>query len=162
MRGCHGDHRDERNCRDTRGLGRCAGESLVEAFRAHLVRDARRAVLARQRMGARLRVAFVRQELALRQVFEERLEMVLGPRVRRELAAQLGAAVLPPREKAQGPLAKRGLLLHTSAITGASTSGLLTPSFSRIFASISAASSGFSLRKARALSLPWPMRPFLY
>src|SRR6267154_3774643 len=124
--------------------------------------DARRAVLARQRMGARLRVAFVRQEPAPRQVFEQRLEIVLGSRMRGELAAKLGPAVLAPREQPQGPLAKRGLLLHTSAITGASTSGLLTPSFSRIFASISAASSGFSLRKSRALSLPWPMRSFLY
>src|SRR5882672_8186977 len=139
-------------------LAVCSASPLSRPF----ARNARRAVLARQRMGARFRVTLVGEEFPPQQLFQQRLEIILRTSVRRELAAQLCAAVLPPREQAQGPLAKRGLLLHTSAITGASTSGLLTPSFSRIFASISAASSGFSLRKSRALSLPWPMRSFLY
>src|SRR6266699_5059655 len=144
------------------GAGCLLGEFLVEALRAQFVRDARRPVLARQRVSARFRVTLLRQELPPQEVFQQRLEIVFWPDVRRELAHQLGAAVLPPREQPQGPLAQRRLLFHTSAVTGANASGFLTPSFSRIFASISAASSGFSLRKSRALSLPCPMRSFLY
>src|SRR5882762_6461566 len=113
-------------------------------------------------MGARFRVALVGQEPASREVFQQRFEILLGTGVRPELPSELGAAVLPPREQPQGPLAQRRLLFHTSAVTGTNASGFLTPSFSRILASISAASSGFSFRKSRALSLPWPMRSFLY
>jgi len=61
-------------------------------------------------VSARFRVALVGQEFPPQQVFEQRLEIVLGPDVRRELAAKLGAAVLPPREQLQGPLAQRRLL----------------------------------------------------
>src|SRR5205823_5475030 len=146
-----------------RGPGCLLGKLLIEALRAQLVRDARRSILARKSVGARFRVALVGQEPALRQVFEQGFEVLLRTRVRPELPRQLGSAVLAPREKPQGPLAqRRPLFFHTSAVTGANASGVLMPSFSRIFASISAASSGFSFRKSRALSLPWPMRSFLY
>src|SRR6266446_519429 len=147
---------------DARGFRRLVGQVLVEAPRTQLVRDARRAELARKSVNARFRVALVGEEFPSRQVVEQRLEIVLVPNVPRELVRQLGAAVLPPRKQPQGPLAQRRLLFHTSAVTGVDASGFLTPSFSRIFASISAASSGFSLRNSRALSLPWPMRSFLY
>src|SRR5204863_256704 len=146
-----------------RGPGCLLGKLLIEALRAQLVGDARRSILARKSVGARFRVALVAQEPASRQVFEQGFEVLLRTRVRPELPRQLGAAVLAPREKSQGPLAqRRPLFFHTSAVTGANASGVLMPSFSRIFASISAASSGFSFRKSRALSLPWPMRSFLY
>src|SRR2546425_256807 len=115
---------------------------------------------------ARFGVALVGEQLVPRQVLEQCFEIVVGPGVLPELPRELGAAVLTPREQPQGPLAQAGLAPHrpfyTSAVTGADASGFLTPSFSRIFASISPASSGFSFRKSRALSLPWPMRSFLY
>src|SRR5207249_990040 len=130
--------------------------------RAQLVRDTRRTVLSRQRMRARLRVALVGQELASRKIFQQLFEILPRMGVRAEFPGKLRAAVLAPREQPQGALAQRRLLFHTSAVTGANASGLLMPSFSRIFASISAASSRFSFRKSRALSLPWPMRSFLY
>src|SRR5215467_3853365 len=114
-------------------------------------------------MRSRLGIAFVGKLLSLREILEQRVEVVFEQDVRPELARQLGAAVLAPREEPQGPLAQRGFLFQTSAVTGGvSASGTFTPSFSRIFASISAASSGFSFRNSRALSLPWPMRSFLY
>jgi len=46
----------------------------------------------------------------------------------------------------------------SSAGWAAAGFGLATPAFSRILPSISRASAGFSLRKSRELSLPWPRR----
>ena len=56
-----------------------------------------------------------------------------------------------------GPAGARG---QASAATAVGA-GAAIPAFSRIFASISAASSGCSFRYSRELSLPWPMRSFL-
>src|SRR5882672_10513398 len=104
-------------------------------------------------MRARLRVTLVRQQLAPLQVVEQGFEIVLGSGVSRELAGELFAAVLAPREEPQGPLAQGRLFFQTSAVTGGvNASGTFTPSFPRISASISAASSGFSFRNSRALS----------
>ena len=110
------------------------------------MRDARRAKLPGKGVSARFRVALVGQKLAPRQILEQRFEIVLAPGVSLKLAGEFCAAMLTPREQPQGALAQRRLLFHTSAVTGANACGPLTPSFSRIFASISSARSGFSLR----------------
>src|SRR5256884_8130629 len=123
-----------------RGPGCLLGKLLIEALRAQLVRDARRSILARKSVGARFRVALVGQEPASRQVFEQGFEVLLRTRVRPELPRQLGAAVLAPREKSQGPLAqRRPLFFHTSAVTGAHAPRAFNPNFSPVFASISSA-----------------------
>src|SRR5262249_62269886 len=85
-------------------------DALFDAFRAQLLRDARRAEFPRQRMRARLRVALVRELLALREIVEQRLEVIFRQDVRPQLARQLGAGVLAPREEPQGPLAQRGIV----------------------------------------------------
>src|SRR6266568_6364937 len=112
-------------------------------------------------MRARLRIALIRYQLSPGKIGEQRLRLLSG-REGLQFSCKLGTAIFAPRKEPQGALAQRRLFSHTSAVTGANASGLLMPSFSRIFASISAASSGFSFRKSRALSLPWPMRSFLY
>src|SRR5260221_5146249 len=61
------------------------------------------AVLARQPMRARLGIALVRELLSLRQVVKHRLERLRRFGMRRELACELGARVLAPREEPQRP-----------------------------------------------------------
>jgi hypothetical protein len=63
------------------------------------VRDARSAELAAERVGARLGVALVGEELAAGEIVEERLDLARVFRVRRELARELGAGVLSPGEQ---------------------------------------------------------------
>ncbi len=50
-------------------------------------------------MGARFGVALVGQELAPRKVVHQRFEIVPGSDVSRELATELAATVLAPREE---------------------------------------------------------------
>ncbi len=96
----------------------------------------------RQHLG---KAGIGKQVLAFEVIQQSVQILALG--VGSQLAHQLGAAVLPPRQQVQGPLPQA----HTAAAAG------LTPSFSRIWASISAAMSGCSRRNSRALSLPWPI-----
>jgi len=60
--------------------------------------DARRAVLARQLVRARLGVTLVGELLLLRELVEQPLERLGRFGVRRELARQLGPRVLAPGE----------------------------------------------------------------
>ena len=50
------------------------------------------------------------------------------------------------------------LLSASSGSAATCAAAFCTPAFSRILPSISFASAGFSLRKSRELSLPWPRR----
>src|SRR6266581_5045269 len=68
--------------------------------------------LARKRVSAGFGVALVGEEFPMRQIVEQRLEIVPGPRMHLELLRELGAAMLAPREQPQGPLAQAGLAPH--------------------------------------------------
>jgi hypothetical protein len=78
------------------------------------VLDARRAELPRQRMRARLRIAIVGEELAENKIGEQRRDLVAVVGVRRELASELGAGVLPPREERDRALTQREGLLQVT------------------------------------------------
>jgi hypothetical protein len=78
------------------------------------VLDARRAELPCQRVRARLRVAIVGEELAADEIVEQRRDLAGVVGVRRELASELGAGVLPPREERNRALTQREGLLQVT------------------------------------------------
>src|SRR5205823_7994293 len=77
-----------------------------DAFRAQIAADARRAELARQPARALRRIARVRQLLFLNQAVEERFQRLGRPGMRRELARELGARMLAPRQQPQRALSE--------------------------------------------------------
>ena len=86
---------------------------------------------------------------------------------RAELAFQFPAAVLAPRERADGePAGVRPLVVvqaSSSDSTSASSStlpaaGVFASAWARMLPSISCATAGLSFRNWRTLSLPWPIR----
>jgi hypothetical protein len=111
---------------------------------------------------ARLGIAVVGKELAADEIVEQRGDLAGVVGVRRELASELGAGVFCRARSADRALTQREGLLRSRSAAAGERMHEATPAFSRIFASISAASSGCSFRYSRALSLPWPMRSFLY
>jgi hypothetical protein len=84
------------------GRGDCRS-LFAYAVRAQIVRDARRAVLARQAVRPRFGVALVGKLLVPDQTVQQPCELFGGLGVRRQFARQLGAGVFPPSEQAQGP-----------------------------------------------------------
>jgi len=89
----------------------------------------------------------------LRQQF--RIEVVLA-----QLALQLPAGVLPGREQpdCRGLNLSRSRVVQASASTSFSSVSGCGSNSARMRPSISLEISGFSLRKLRTFSLPWPMR----
>jgi hypothetical protein len=75
------------------GRARCVGHAShrrgTDAFRAQLVRDPRRTELRRERVGTRVRIAIVGEELAADEIIEERFDLagILG--AARQLAREL-------------------------------------------------------------------------
>src|SRR5438874_8800610 len=67
-------------------------------MRLEILADLRRAVLARERVRARLGIALIGELLAARELGEHRLQGFGGVGVRRELACQLRARMLAPHQ----------------------------------------------------------------
>ena len=111
--------------------------------------QAQAAVMARAGMGQGLGEARIGEQALTLQVIQQNGDLVRVA-VGSQLARQLDPAVFTPGQQVERPLSE----LQASAGTGAAD---FTPSFSRIWASISAAISGCSFRYSRALSLPWPI-----
>src|SRR2546430_11273032 len=72
-------------------------------MRLEILPDLRRAVFARKPMRTRFGVALIRELLPLRQLGEQRVERLRRLGMRRELAGELGARVLAPREVPERP-----------------------------------------------------------
>ena len=150
-------------------------EFLAHALRLEILADARGAILARQLARALLGEALLRELVLLLSTPKagppgppkipraatacSRVPGGCAPGARAAVTPAPGA---PPRCRTalSQPRLRVGscsTLLSSTAASAAAT-GLSTPAFSRIFASISCAIAGFSLRNSRQLSLPWPSR----
>src|SRR5262245_41151558 len=93
----------------------------------------------------------IRQQTARREIIEHGIDVFrrLGRAV--ELAGQFRIGVVTSCEQANRLLAQ---FFHSANAGSASST---TPTAARTLFSISAASSGCSMRNSRALSLPWPI-----
>ena len=138
-------------------------DGVIDPAGPQVHRQTPRAVAGGPGVNHRFRGAcIVEQTLAL-EVVEQGLDLLtvgtavarLGEsRLARELARQLDAGVFAPRQVAQRAGLEREFG-YSLAPPSATASG--TPMASRTLFSISRASSGFSRRNSRALSLPWPI-----
>src|SRR5690606_876875 len=151
-------------------------QRFVEPVRAHFVADRRSAVALGAPMHQRFGETLVRQQPRRGEFVEQGLDLLGAFGMGGELAAELGATVLAPREQAQrarlqrdadlravgGPVARAAAETVTRRLQAAASSGAApraaTPKCARTLFSISSDSSGCSRRYSRALSLPWPMR----
>jgi len=78
------------------------------------VLDARRAELPCQRVRARLGIAVVGEQFAADEIVEQRRDLAGIVGMRLELALELGAGVLPPREERDRALTQREGLLQVT------------------------------------------------
>ena len=95
-------------------------QRFVEPVRTHFVPDRSHAKSFGAPMHERLGEALVRQQPRRSQFVEQRLELRGAIGVRGELAGQLGATVLAPREQAQrARLQRRAAGFQAAASSGA-------------------------------------------
>ena len=96
---------------------------------------------------------------------EDGLDVFGGVTAGLQLLPKFRCAVLAPGQEPERPFPDLRVAAQVQASAASSASSLLLllrldsgSAFSRTWASISFATSGFSLRYWRVLSLPWPMR----
>jgi len=143
--------------------GEVRNQRLGHPALAQLRPDAKGAVApAPSRLQVLAGEALVTQQALALEPIEQRLDFIRVGAPAQQLSLELGPRMLTGSQQTQRGLSEPCIPVAAQASTSASCA-LSSPAAwgraaARICASISAAMPGLSLRKLRALSLPWPMR----